>query len=513
MNVHPSVFAKTKPDHLAYKVFPSGEEVTYRQLNERSNQVAHLMRNLGLKRGDVISILLENHPKYYEVSWAADRSGLYYTGLSTRFSAKEAAYIVKDSGTQILFTSQAMLELAKGVIALLPDVKLFVVDGEVPDDIDYIKARDKEPIEPIADESQGAPMLYSSGTTGQPKGVKFDLPEQSVFDLDSLTGIAKKWFNFNEDMIYLSPAPMYHSAPLRWSMSVQKIGGTVVVMEKFDPEYALQLIQVEKITHSQWVPTHFVRMLKLPVAVREQYDLSTHELTFHAAAPCPVLVKEQMIEWWGPMIHEFYAGTEFNGLTAITPEEWLEHKGSVGKAAFGTIHIMSDSHEELPPHKAGLIYFEGGNEFSYHNDPEKTKSAYDENGWSTLGDIGRVDEDGYLYLTDRKSFMIITGGVNIYPQEIEDAIITHPQVEDVAVIGGPDEDLGEKVIAVVQPLTMDDADDELAESIRQHILATLGKNKLPRQIDFNPELPRHATGKLYKRLLRDQYWENAKSAK
>jgi len=512
LKTHISAHARTKPNHIAYKMIPSGETVTYKELEARSNQAAHLMRAEGLTRGDAVAILLENHPRYYELSWGADRSGLYYTCVSTRLSAQEATYIVENSGSKILFASQNTLPLAREIIASLPDVALFVVDGQAEGAREYVAERDNQPNIPIADESQGAPMLYSSGTTGRPKGVKFDLPEQAIDEMDSLTAIAVDWFKYSGDMIYLSPAPMYHSAPLRWSMSGQKMGATIIVMEKFDAELALQLIEQEKVTHSQWVPTHFVRMLKLPEEVRGRYDLSSHQLTFHAAAPCPVPVKEAMMQWWGPIIYEFYAGTEFNGLTAIDPQEWLAHKGSVGKATFGTIHIMSDAGEELPARKEGQIYFEGGSEFSYHKDLEKTRDAYNDQGWSSLGDIGWVDEEGYLYLTDRKSFMIISGGVNIYPQEIEDVIITHPQVADVAVIGAPDEELGERLVAVVQPLVWEDRGTKMAESISEHVLASLGRMKLPRQIDFDQELPRHATGKLYKRLLRDRYWEEAKKA-
>lgn len=510
MSSHISVHAETKPDHLAYKMVPSGEAVTYRELNNRSNQVAHILRDEGLGRGDVIAILMENHPRYYEVAWGADRSGLYYTCISTQLSTSEAEYIVRDSGARLLFVSRQKLQLALEVADQIPGLIVFLVDGLAEGARDYLTERAGKPASPIADESQGAPMLYSSGTTGRPKGVKFALPEQAIDEMDSLTAIAIDWFKFDGEMIYLSPAPMYHAAPLRWSMSGQKMGATIIVMEKFDPEFALQLIEEEKVTHSQWVPTHFVRMLKLPEAVRTRYDLSSHKLTFHAAAPCPVPVKEAMMAWWGEIIFEFYAGTEFNGLTAITPQEWMAHKGSVGKARFGNIHIVSDEGQELPARKEGLVYFEGGNSFSYHNDPEKTRDAYNDRGWSTLGDIGWVDEEGYLYLTDRKSFMVISGGVNFYPQEIEDVIITHPQVEDVAVIGAPDDELGERLVAVVQPLNWDERGDALAQSISEHVLAHLGKIKLPRQIDFEQELPRHATGKLYKRLLRDRYWEEAK---
>lgn len=512
MRTHISIYAQSKPDHLAYKMVPSGEAVTYRELNDRSNQVAHILRGEGLFRSDVIAILMENHPRYYEVAWAADRAGLYYTCISTRLSTLEAEYIVRDSGARLLFVSRQMLAQALEIVALVPELTVFLVDGVAAGTRDYLAERATKPVSPIVDESQGAPMLYSSGTTGRPKGVKFALPEQAIDEMDSLTAIAIDWFKFDGEMIYLSPAPMYHSAPLRWSMSGQKMGATIIVMEKFDPEFALQLIEQEKVTHSQWVPTHFVRMLKLPDAARTRYDLSSHKLTFHAAAPCPVPVKEAMMAWWGEIIFEFYAGTEFNGLTAITPQEWMAHKGSVGQARFGSIHIMSDQGQELPARKEGLVYFEGGNTFSYHNDPDKTRDAYNDRGWSTLGDIGWVDEDGYLYLTDRKSFMIISGGVNFYPQEIEDVIITHPRVADVAVIGAPDEELGERLVAVVQPLDWDERGDALAQSISEHVLAHLGRIKLPRQIDFEQELPRHATGKLYKRLLRDRYWEDAKNA-
>jgi len=510
MRSHIAHYAQTKPDHLAYKMVPSGEAVTFQDLNKRSNQVAHICRDDGLMRGDVIAILMENHPRYYEVAWGADRAGLYYTCISTRLSTLEAEYIVRDSGARLLFTSRQMLAQALEIAGLINGLEVLLVDGTDERARNYLAERDAKPASPIADESQGAPMLYSSGTTGRPKGVKFALPEQAIDEIDSLTAIAIDWFKFDSEMIYLSPAPMYHSAPLRWSMSGQKLGATIIVMEKFDPEFALQLIEQEKVTHSQWVPTHFVRMLKLPEETRTRYDLSSHKIVFHAAAPCPVPVKEAMMTWWGEIIFEFYAGTEFNGLTAITPQEWMAHKGSVGKARFGTIHIMSDDGQEVPARKEGLVYFEGGNSFSYHNDPEKTHDAYNDRGWSTLGDIGWVDENGYLYLTDRKSFMVISGGVNFYPQEIEDVIITHPQVMDVAVIGAPDEELGERLVAVVQPMNWDDRGDALAHSISEHVLAHLGKIKLPRQIDFERELPRHATGKLYKRLLRDRYWDEAK---
>ena len=504
--LNPCFHAIDHPDRIALKIMPRGEAVSYRALEERSNQAAHLLRSLGLHRGDVIAILMENNARYFELAWAAERSGLYFTCISHRLSAPEITYIVQDSGARIMISSFVLAALAGDVAEQCPGLRYFMVDGATRPFASYEEAVAPLPCTPIADESQGMPMLYSSGTTGRPKGVRIPLPEEPFGSLDGLTRIAIDRFGFEPGMLYLSPAPMYHSAPLRWSMCVHRLGGTVVAMEKFDAEYALRLIEEERITHSQWVPTHFVRMLKLPPETRTGHDLSSHRLTFHAAAPCPVAIKQAMMEWWGPIIREYYAGTEFNGLTSITPEEWLARPGSVGRATFGTIHIVGDDGAELPPRREGLIYFEGGTPFAYHNDPAKTAEAYNDRGWSMLGDIGWVDEDGYLYLTDRKSFMIISGGVNIYPQEIEDAILTHPRVADVAVVGAPDEDMGEKVVAIIQPMDWSEAGSALARDIEAHLRQRLGGIKIPRQFDFSPELPRHPTGKLYKRLLRDQYW-------
>jgi len=511
--MHPSTHAQSRPDHVAYKLVPNGETVTYRELDERSNQAAHLWRSLGLKRGDGIAILMENNARYYELAWACDRSGLYFTCVSSRLSAAEAAYIVRDSGAGVLLSSKSLLEVARGVAAEIPELPVYVVDGPAEGMRDYLAERDAMPITSIADESCGAPMLYSSGTTGRPKGVRFDLREGPIDGPESLASLAIEMYRFNADMIYLSPAPMYHSAPLRFSMAVHRVGGTVVAMERFDAEYALRLIEQERVTHSQWVPTHFIRMLKLPPEARGRYELSSHQLAFHAAAPCPVPVKQAMLDWWGPIIYEYYAATEFNGLTMISPEEWRSHPGSVGKARFGTIHILSDSGAPLPPRTDGLIYFEGGTRFAYYKDPAKTAEAYNDKGWSAVGDIGWVDEEGYLYLTDRKSFMIISGGVNLYPQEIENVIVNHPKVTDVAVIGAPDEDLGEKIVAVVQPSRWSDAGPALAAEIQAYVLSHLSKLKVPRQVDFVEELPRHPTGKLHKRELRDRYWPAAPQAR
>ncbi len=503
---HPKLHALANPDKPAVVMAGSGETVTYGQLDARSNACAHLFRALGLGHGDTIAICMENRLEFFDLVWGAQRSGLIYVAISCRLTASEMDYIIRDSGAQALFASDYLGDVLD---ALQSPVKRFIVGGERAGWTPHGDALADMPTTPVADERAGTDMLYSSGTTGQPKGVRLPLPEDpDIAATNALAGIAAAAFHFSADSIYLSPAPLYHAAPLRWCVSVHRLGGTVVVMEKFDPELALAAIEKYGITTSQWVPTHFARMLKLPESVRRKYDVSTIISAVHAAAPCPVPIKEAMIAWWGPVIREYYAGTEGNGFTFISSEDWLSHKGSVGRALNAVIHICDENGDEVPVRSEGTVYFESESQFSYHNDPEKTKESRHpaHANWSMLGDVGWVDEEGFLYLTDRKSFMIISGGVNIYPQEIENLLVSHPRVADAAVIGGPDEDLGERVIAVVQPLDMADANDAFAGELKAYLRQNLSGVKMPRQIDFREELPRHATGKLYKRLLRDAYW-------
>jgi long-chain acyl-CoA synthetase len=504
--MHPSIHARSQPDKAAC-IFPAtGEVVTYGQLEERSNRVAHLLRKQGLKRGDVFAICMENHPRFLEIAWAYQRSGLYMVCISTKLAAQEVEYIVKDCGAKLFVTSDAMRELAELLAPLLPNTVLFMAGAASPGYRSWDDACAAQSSAPIDDQSAGADMLYSSGTTGRPKGVKFPLSAEPIDAPTTLMQLAAKLYGVSAETVYLSPAPLYHAAPLRWSMAVQHLGGTVVLMDRFEPEQALELIERHRVTHAQWVPTHFVRFLRLPPAVRARHDVSSLRYAIHAAAPCPAPVKEQMLEWWGPVIYEYYAGTEGVGMTAIAPREWLERKGSVGRAVFGQIKVCNDAGELVEPMTEGVVYFAGGKEFVYHNAPEKTAESRNAHGWSTLGDIGYVDADGYLYLTDRKAFMIISGGVNIYPQEIENLLITHPAVMDVAVVGAPDEEMGEKVVAVVQPVEAARAGPALAEELMEFARARLSHVKVPRQIDFTHELPRHPNGKLYKRLLRDAYW-------
>jgi acyl-CoA synthetase (AMP-forming)/AMP-acid ligase II len=508
--MHPFHHAGSNPDKPAIIVAETGEVRTYRQLEEGSNRVAQFFRSRGLGHDDVVAIMLENTPDYYALTWGAQRAGLRYVCISSRLTADETDYILENSGARLFILSAALAPLAAQLSTTLDR---YSMGGPIAGYGVIEDALAAMPAERIEDERAGVDMLYSSGTTGRPKGVRVPLPEDPAIDQsNALLMLAMGLYRFSQDSVYLSPAPLYHAAPLRWSMTVHKIGGTVVMMKKFDPEGVLSAIEKYKVTCGQFVPTHFVRMLKLPEEIRRKYDLSTMDCAIHAAAPCPVPVKEAMIDWWGPVIEEYYAGSEGNGMTFIGSKDWLAHKGSVGKAVLGTVHIMAEDNEtELPPRTEGTIFFESENRFEYHGDEEKTKSSRNSRGWSTLGDVGWVDEEGYLYLTDRKSFMIISGGVNIYPQEIENHLVTHPRVQDVAVIGGPHEEMGEEVIAVIQPVDMAHATDDFRAELTDYAREKLSGVKIPRRIDFLAELPRHDTGKLYKRLLRDQYWEKAKA--
>lgn len=507
--MHPGIQAEKTPEKPAYIMANTGEAVTFRELNDKSNQGAQLFRSLGLQTGDHIALCMENNTQFLQICWAAQRAGLYYTCISSRLTPPEIAYIVDNCDARVFIGSAALSDTAEDFTEVCPTlIKQYVVGHTASNDGCWESAIAAQSTAPIADEMEGSLMLYSSGTTGRPKGIKRPLSMKPFGEERGLAAVAKM-YQMDEHSIYLSPAPLYHGAPIGFSMTVLRMGGTVVVMEHFDAQQALELIERYTVTHSQWVPTMFVRMLKLPKATRDRYDLSSLQYAVHAAAPCPVAVKQQMIDWWGPVIYEYYGGTEGVGLCKIDSHEWLQHKGSVGKPVGAAVHILDEeSDEDLEVGEIGAIYFESAARYEYYKDPEKTQGSKSKQGYSSLGDVGYVDEDGYLYLTDRKAFMIISGGVNIYPQETEDCLITHPKVADVAVIGVPNEEFGEEVKAVVEPQDMADAgpefEQELIEWCKQHISHV----KCPRTVDFIEELPRHATGKLYKRLLKDKYWGN-----
>jgi len=506
--MHPSVHARSNPDKPAIIVAETGATISYGELDAASNRVAQLFRAHGLGHDDVVAYMLDNTPDYYGLTWGAQRAGLRYVCISSRLTQDETDYILENSGARLLVVSASLAGAAQ---QLTTQIERFAMGGAIPGYANWEEAVAAMPATPVADERAGVDMLYSSGTTGRPKGVRVPLPEDPAIDAtNSLVMLAAAVFQMNADSVYLSPAPLYHAAPLRWSMTVHRLGGTVVLMKKFDPEAALSFIETYRVNSSQWVPTHFVRMLKLPDETRARYDVSSMKVAIHAAAPCPVPVKQAMIEWWGPVLFEYYAGSEGNGMTFISSADWLTHKGSVGRPILGAVHVMGEDNEtELGPNEEGCVFFESENVFEYHGDNEKTASSRNSKGWSTLGDVGKVDEEGFLYLTDRKSFMIITGGVNVYPQEIENHLVTHPAVADVAVVGGPHDDFGEEVIAVIQPANMADAGDALRDDLIAYCREKLSGVKVPRRIDFMETLPRHDTGKLYKRLLRDQYWARA----
>ena len=508
--MHPANHALTHPDRAAYIMAGSGETVTYNQLNDRSNQGAQLFRSLGLKTGDVIAMMLDNHPRYFEIAWAAQRCGLYFTCISSKLTSSEIEYIVTDCEAKVLITSAGVGPVIDEIPALVPGLKLYMVGEARAPYASFEAARDAMSTTPVADESAGADMLYSSGTTGRPKGIKRPLTGGPIDEPGGVATLAQGVFGFQNDSVYISPAPLYHAAPLRWCMAVHQLGGTVIVMEKFDPEAMLGLIEKYKVDVGQFVPTHFVRMLKLDPAIRAKYDVSSMRSAVHAAAPCPIPVKEQMMAWWGPVIHEYYAGSEGNGFCYVGPQDWLTHKGTVGRGLTVEVKIVGEDGEALPPRAEGTVYFANGAPLTYHNAPEKIAENTNKHGWTTLGDVGWMDEEGFLYLTDRKSFMIISGGVNIYPQMIEDALVTHPKVGDVAVFGIPDAEMGEAVKAVIEPAPGHEPTDELAAELLDYARANLARYMAPRSIDFIVEMPRLPTGKLYKRLLRDAYWQDRK---
>src|SRR6266568_3499073 len=421
----------------------SGETVTYAEYEAGSNRVAHLLRAAGLRRGDHISIFIENQPRLLEIQGGAERTGLYYTLINTYLGADEVAYIVANSRSRMLFSSAAKRQVAESAAAMSPQLERKLMTGPAAPPAGWESSEAAvagRPDQPVADASLGAAMLYSSGITGQPKGILRDLPEIAPSEPLPVLDFVRHMFGFREGMTYLNPAPLYHSAPQASVSGALRLGATAVVMEHFDAEQWLALVERYRVTHCQMVPVMFSRLLRLPEEVRGRYDTSSLECVVHAAAPCPVHVKQAMIDWLGPIITEYYGATEANGFTFCDSAQWLAHPG-------------------------------------------------------TVGDIGHVDEEGYLYLTDRKTYMIISGGVNIYPQETENLLSGHPAVVDVAVIGVPNEDLGEEVKAVVQPADLASAGPDLARELIEYCRARLAHFKCPKTVDFVPDLPRSATGK------------------
>jgi fatty-acyl-CoA synthase len=513
--LYPGAHAAEVPDKLAIIQADTGETRTYAELEINSIKLARVLREAGVSAGDNIAYFSDNIPQVFEAYWAGLRSGFYVTGVNYHLTVAEAAYILKDCDAKALLVSSSHVARARELAGEVPGLKVrLVLDGGPVDGFDsYPALLATTPGDPLGDEPRGVDMLYSSGTTGRPKGVKAPLPGRQVGDPgDPFTTVFGAMYGFDEQTVYYSCAPTYHAAPLRFGGVVTALGGTLVLAKRFDAEVALASIEKYRVTHSQWVPTMFVRMLKLPEEVRSRYDVSSQKVAVHAAAPCPVDVKRKMMDWWGPILCEYYGSTEGNGLTFVSPQEWLARPGTVGKAGLGIIHICAENGEELPVGGTGTVYFErDALPFRYHNDPVKTEAAIHPKHptWTATGDIGHVDEDGYLYLTDRAAFTIISGGVNIYPQEIENALALHPAILDVAVIGVPDEEFGQSVKAIVQPAPGVAPSAELAGEILESLRDRLAGYKIPRSLDFTDQLPRLATGKLVKGMLVDQHKRSA----
>jgi fatty-acyl-CoA synthase len=503
--------AREAPCKLALIVAESGEQITYDQLERQSIRVAYFLRIQGLRPGDQVAVYMQNVPEYLAIAWAALRSGLYLTPLNTYLTLEEIAYIVNDCGAKALFGSGAFSDTLRLLEDRIPRCTTRVlVPGALRGWHDYRPLVAHGVLTAAAEESVGAIHCYSSGTTGRPKGVRLARGSWSVEKGVQRDAAAyARAYHLTSDTVYMTPAPLFHSAALHFSIAVHGQGGTVVLLRKFDPVLALEAMERHRVTHTQWVPTMFARLLKVPKQQREGYDLSNHELALHGGAPCRIELKRQMLQWWGSIILEAYGCTELYGLTVIGAEDWLRHPGSVGRSVLGRIHICDDCGVELPPRTAGNIYFEGeqARSFRYTNDPEKTRAARHpaHAAWATVGDMGYLDEEGYLYLTDRRDFMIISGGINISPQAVEDALGSHSQVDDVAVLGVPNEEMGQEVKAIVQLTDGVAATPELARELIEYARGRVARHMVPRSVEFVSALPRLPNGKLYKRKLQDHY--------
>ena len=502
-------WATETPDKLALIESDGGRSMTFAALDARVQRACAWLIGAGYVAGDSIMLLLENRAEIVELGLAARRAGLYFVVVSTHLAPPELAHIVRDSGARMLIVSDRTVSQVAPLCAQLPPRTLDLVC--VGDDAHGLMSYETELARADPDlrwdaRPLGRDMLYSSGTTGFPKGVRRALvPPERRDDPEPEVVNWQKSFGFDASTVYLSPAPLYHAAPLRYVMRTVEVGGTVVIMRKFDPRQALELISHHHVTHSQWVPTMFVRMLELPESERARYDLASMRIAIHAAAPCPPHVKEAMLDWWGDSLYEYYAGSEGFGVTVIGPREWRLHRGSVGRATLGRIHIVGEDGHELPEGEVGKIYFSGGPPFAYWNDPEKTREAFNDKGWATYGDMGYLDADGYLYLADRRTDLILSGGVNVYPQEIENALILHPDVQDVAVVGVPDAAFGQVPKAIVQLRNPALAGEDKALELVAFCEGLLSRVKMPRTIVFEASLPRLETGKLLRRVLKEKY--------
>jgi fatty-acyl-CoA synthase len=512
--MYPEYWAADDPNKAAVIMVEDGTVLTYGELALHSRQLANAFHDLGLQVGDHVSVQLRNSPRYFEVVWGALLAGLHISPISTYATNDDLAYIVRDSESKVFITSDDFAATAPELPGLVPSCGTWIMLGTLSDGyLDYERVLDDARTDPTpANAPLGEYMLYSSGTTGRPKGILRKLSNRTVGDGSIANRFLNKVFGVDRHSVYLSPAPLYHGAPLGFTMGIISLGGTAAVMRKFEPAVALRSIEELRVTHSQWVPTMFTRLLALDEGTRSAFDLSAHKVAIHSSAPCPRHIKEAMLQWWGPILHEYYSGTEDVGVTYASPQDWLAHPGTVGRPLGFQIHICDENGAELPRRASGLVYFESRRApFEYHKDIAKTGTARhpEHPNWVTLDDVGYLDEDGFLFLTDRASFMIISGGVNIYPQEIEDVLVKHPSVTDIAVIGIPDEDMGERVLAIVEPVPGSGTPAELESELTHYAQSNLAGPKRPRAYQFVDRLPRLETGKLAKQELVERYARSA----
>ncbi|MDQ4119037.1 MAG: AMP-binding protein [Actinomycetota bacterium] len=501
---NPHLRAVEDPGRPAQIMAATGRVLTYRELDEGSIRIARLLRSGGLGRGAHVALLTGNHELTLMVCWAAQRSGMYWTPLNTRWAVEELRHVVVDSTARVLFVTAETAPTAHRLLEGIddPPIVLCLDDGDTG-----FPALSREwrgvPAEPPDGECEGTDMLYSSGTTGRPKGVVPGSIGAPFGVVDVTMDALRRYYGIDRDTVFLAATPLFHIAALASALMAHRVGGTVVVLEKFRPHAFLAAVPRYGITHTMVVPTMFGRLLEVPEDERAGYELGTLRFVGHGGAPCPTTVKANVLDWLGPIVYDCWGATERPGLTIIGPEEWRRKPGSVGRAFVGSLHILDESMREVGPGEVGQVYWDSSRPFEYHNDPEKTASSRDERGWCTVGDLGYLDEDGYLFLTDRAAFMIITGGENVYPVEVENVLIDHPAVRDVAVVGRPHVDLGQEVVAFVEPSPDVPVTDALAAEIMAFARHRLAGYKCPRAVEFRPELPRNATGKLVKRLLVD----------
>lgn len=507
--MYPDVSALADPDRVAFVMANSGATMTYGEYQAGANRIAHLLRAAGLTDGDHIAILMESGLPLLWVIGAAERTGLYFTLIDAKSSADEAAWIVNDSTAKLVVTSRQLSAVAAQLPRRCAGVDRWLMsdgpDGQ--DDFDSLATcMETFPATPVSGERLGISMMYSSGTTGRPKGIYRPMPDCDPRSQLPVFAAVADLYNLRPGLTFLQPAPMHHAGGQMPTALTTRLGGKTVIMERFDARRFLELVDEHQVTNTLVVPTMLARILALPDRVRSSASLSSLQCIVTGGAPCATSVKERIIDWLGPILVECYGGSEASGVTRCDSREALQRPGTVGQAKVGEVVIRGDDGSECPPHTVGEVWFRGATNFAYFNDPQKTAEAVDGDGtMSTMGDIGYVDEDGYLFLTDRAAFTIISGGVNVYPQEVENLLANHPDVVAVAVFGVPDDDLGETVKAVVQLRHDVVADDAMAEALIDFCRGRLARPKWPRSVDFTADLPHTSTGKVDKRRLRDAY--------